>query len=231
MGETTRGGRRALLGAFLALLLGLPLVACSAEAPPSLDDMAYWRGRLARGDAAAVKALQKAGASAVPLLVVLLADDDVTVVTSAGLVAEGLGEETYPLAPALLGAVVRFPGDPRMLAPLRTRAAKPTLAPFLLGVLETGTPEQKVAAVEVLTHYGPLAAPGVAAIVPFLRHEDATVRLNAMNALSGIGAEATAALPALEAAQAKAASDHEGRTASAAIQHIQAKAKQAAAGG
>lgn len=207
------------------VLIGLALTACGAKPAPGLSDVSHWRGRLARGDGDAVKALRARGPEATQLLATLLADPDVTVVTSAGLVAEGLGAHAGSLAPQLLGAVVRFPGDGRMLGPLRTAAAKPSLAPYLLGVLETGTVEEKTAAIEVLTHYGKLAAPGVASIVPLLESSVDATRLHAMNTLNGIGADAESALPALEAAGERATSDHERRTANAAIRHIQSSVR------
>lgn len=209
-------------------LLGLLMAACSAESGPNLNDTARWRARLAKGDAEAVKALREEGAAAVPLLVDLLADTDVNVVTNAGLVAEGLGDAMGPLAESLLAAVVRFPGDPRLLSPLRGASAKPVLAPYLLATLEKGTPAEQRAAVEVLTHYGPLAAPGIPALMGFLTHAEEMTRLHAMNALSGIAAGAVEALPALEAARDRATSEHERRTASAAIKHIKVKARRAA---
>lgn len=207
------------------VLVALVVTACGGEPAPGLSDVAHWRGRLARGDGDAVKALRARGPAATELLATLLDDPDVTVVTSAGLVAEGLGADAAPLARPLLGAVVRFPGDPRMLGPLRTATGKPSLAPYLLGVLETGTPEEKAAAIEVLTHYGKLAAPGVASLVPFLEADAEATRLNAMNALSGIGADAQSAVPALEAARDRATGDQERRTATAAIRHIQSSVR------
>ena len=220
---------RAAWTVLLGMLPGMLLAACSAESGPNLNDTARWRARLAKGDPAAVKTLKEEGVGAVELLNLLLADEDVTVVTNAGLVAEGLGEEIQPLAPVLLSAVVRFPGDPRMLSALRGRSAKPVLAPYLLGVLETGTPQQKAAALEVLTHYGPLAAPGLAAVVSFLKAEEEMTRLHAMNTLNGMGKDGASAIPELKAAHGQARSEHERRTAAAAIKHIKAKTRRAAA--
>lgn len=209
--------------ALLALAL-FALPACGGNGKPSLGDTAAWRARMAKGDFNAVKTLQAEGAAAVPLLEQLLRDDDVTVVTTAALVVPSLGPDAKPLVPALLAAVIRFPDDPRHLSPLREASIKPVAAAHLLDVLANGDPVQQAAAVNVLTHYARLAAPGMDVLVELLAAPDEIVRLHAMNTLAGIGIDAEAALPALEAARDRT-SGHEKRTAEAAIKRIRAASK------
>lgn len=187
------------------LLLGLACIAClflvsaCGNGEPGLDDTAYWRGRLATGDADAIDALVKKGPSALPLLETLLADTNRTVVATTALVVQQLGSMGETAAPALIAALRRFPDLPAVAQALKSM--KGDAVPYLIQALEDNDPSIQRQAAKLLTGAGKVTTPALPALIRVLESERADDAFKgeailAVASISVVGARGDA-LPAL----------------------------------
>jgi HEAT repeat protein len=149
------------------------------------------------------KAIVKIGGPAVPELIRLLRDQDESARSFA---AESLGM-IGPAARKAVPALVPMIGDPRMVMRLVAAAAMWRIdrdergIPILLEVLRVGDANDQLFAMTILAEVGPAGKDAVPSLIDILTQGDRSRRPQAAaETLGRIGAEAEAAVPALEAA-------------------------------
>ena len=180
-----------LVGLALGALLLLP--ACSERGPHSLSDVQYWRVKLSNGEG--IDEIVAQGSAAVPLLNTLLGDSNEYVVQYAAMAVQQIGTPASGTVPAMLNALIRYPGQPYVTQALKTM--KGTAVDHLTPLLSDSNVEVQKQAIEALNGIGAPAAP---ALEPLLRIAEDTsapveVRKLALVTLGSIGEEAISAIP------------------------------------
>jgi HEAT repeat protein len=168
----------------------------------------YWKKSLGDPDpavhAAALTQLKEGGSEAVPVLVAIWSEEDnsgweaIQVRCKAGGILSQIGSGAEAAVIPLARAVKDNDPHIRSVAITALGSLGPRgwseAVPALVDLLET---EDRQAAAQALSRFGPQALPAVPALEKLLQDPDAGVRWNAARTLGKIGPEAAATLPSL----------------------------------